>query len=293
MFVIFGASGKVGRASAASLRNAGHAVRAVVRNDAQGEPLAKIGCEIVLADLLNAASVAKAIEGAHAVQILCPLPSGDADPGGTMRRMIDVAADALRANPPSHVLALSDYGAELDHGTGITLLFHALEKQLQPAVRNLTLLRAAEHMQNWARVIPVALATGRLPSLHHPLTKRFPTVAAHDVGSLAAELLLGKPRGVVSIEGPRRISAFDVARVLSEASAREISAHEAPRNEWPAMLLHAGLSANHAQLIIDLYDTHNAGRIDVEEGIGERRFGTTEFTEVVASILPDTKAVAG
>ena len=296
MFVIFGASGKVGQVSAASLRNEGHAVRAVVRNDAQGEQLARMGCEIVLADLLDPTSVARAIEGADAVQILCPVPMGDARPGSTMHRMIDVAADALRANPPPHVLALSDYGAELDHGTGITLLFHALEKQLQTAVQNLTLLRAAEHMQNWARVIPVALATGKLPSLHHPLSKRFPTVAAQDVGLLAAELLLGESRGsgshVVSIEGPRRVAALDIARALSEVSGREISAHEVPRNDWPAMLLRAGLGADHAQLIIDLYETHNAGRIDVEEGIGERRFGRTEFTEVLASMLPDAAAVA-
>ena len=296
MFVIFGASGKVGRMSAASLRNAGHAVRAVVRNEAQGEQLARMGCEIVLADLLDPASVARAIEGADAVQILCPVPIGDAHPGSTMHRMIDVAADALRANPPPHVLALSDYGAELDHGTGITLLFHALEKQLQTAVQNLTLLRAAEHMQNWARVIPVALATGKLPSLHHPLSKRFPTVAAQDVGLLAAQLLLGESRGsgsrVVSIEGPRRVAALDIARALSEVGGREISAHEVPRNDWAAMLSRAGLGADHAQLIIDLYETHNAGRIDVEEGIGERLFGTTEFADVLASMLPDAATVA-
>jgi len=296
VFVIFGASGKVGRMSAASLRNAGHAVRAVVRNEAQGEQLARMGCEIVLADLLDPASVARAIEGADAVQILCPVPIGDAHPGSTMHRMIDVAADALRANPPPHVLALSDYGAELDHGTGITLLFHALEKQLQTAVQNLTLLRAAEHMQNWARVIPVALATGKLPSLHHPLSKRFPTVAAQDVGLLAAQLLLGESRGsgsrVVSIEGPRRVAALDIARALSEVGGREISAHEVPRNDWAAMLSRAGLGADHAQLIIDLYETHNAGRIDVEEGIGERRFGTTEFADVLASMLPDAATVA-
>ncbi|SAL19009.1 NmrA family protein [Caballeronia udeis] len=291
MFVIFGASGKVGRVSAASLRNAGHAVRAVVRNEAQGELLARMGCEIALADLTNPVSVARAMEGADAVQILCPVPMGDAQPGSTMRRMIEVAADALRANPPPHVLALSDYGAELDQGTGITLLFHILEKQLQAAVQNLTLLRAAEHMQNWARVIPVALATGKLPSLHHPLSKSIPTVAAQDVGQLAAELLAGEPRGIVSIEGPRRVSVLDVARAFSNVSRREVSAYEVPRDEWPAMLLRAGLGADHAQLIIDLYDTHNAGRIDVEEGIGERRFGTTELAEVMASMLPDNAAL--
>jgi uncharacterized protein YbjT (DUF2867 family) len=211
-----------------------------------------------------------------------------------MRRMIEVAAHALRANPPPHVVALSDYGAELDGGTGITMLFHALETQLKPVVKNLTLLRAAEHMQNWARVIPVALATGGLPSLHHPLSKRFPTVAAQDVGQLAAELLLGDVRNnaprVVSIEGPQRVSALDVARTLSDVSGREIAARELPRSEWTSTLLRAGLGANHAQLITDLYDTHNAGRIDVEEGVGERRFGTTELSEILASILPANAA---
>ena len=92
MFVIFGASGNVGRVTAAALRNAGHAVRAVVRNEAQGERLARIGCEVVLADLLKPASVAKVIDGAQAVQILCPVPNGDGQPESTMRRMIDVAA---------------------------------------------------------------------------------------------------------------------------------------------------------------------------------------------------------
>jgi NAD(P)H dehydrogenase (quinone) len=296
VFVIFGASGNVGRVTAAALRNAGHAVRAVVRNEAQGERLARIGCEVVLADLLKPASVAKVIDGAQAVQILCPVPNGDAQPESTMRRMIDVAAVALRANPPPRVLALSDYGAELDRGTGITLLFHALESQLQPVVQNLTLLRAAEHMQNWARVIPVALATGVLPSLHHPLNKRFPTVAAQDVGQLAAELLLDESRAsvprLVSIEGPRRVSALDVARALSDVSRREISAREVPRSEWTSTLLRAGLSANHSDLVTELYDAHNAGRIDVEEGIGERRFGTTELAEVLASMLPDGAVAA-
>jgi hypothetical protein len=66
-----------------------------------------------------------------------------------------------------------------------------------------------------------------------------------------------------------------------------------PRSEWTSTLLRAGLSANHADLITELCDAHNAGRIDTEEGIGKRRFGTTELLEVLASMLPDGAAVAG
>lgn len=297
MFVIFGAAGNVGRVSAAALRRAGREVRAVVRHARQGDVLAEIGCEIAVADLLDPASVARAIEGAYAVQILCPVPHADADPATTMRCMIDVSAHALRTDPPQRLLALSDYGAEHPSGTGITTLFHYLETQLAPIDSQLTFLRAAEHMHNWARLLPIALARGVLPSLHHPLSKLFPTVAAQDVGLLAAELLLDdrpakvSPR-VVSIEGEARISALDVARTLGALAHRQISAHEMPRGEWAAMLHGAGLSENHTRLITDLYDAHNAGRIDVETEISERRFGATTLADVFASILTRVAATS-
>ncbi|MDR6393305.1 NmrA family NAD(P)-binding protein [Paraburkholderia phenoliruptrix] len=291
MFVIFGAGGNVGRVSASALRRAGRDVRAVVRSAAQAAPLAQIGCEVAIADLHDRAAVARALEGASAVQMLCPVPRHDDDPATTMRRMIDASVDALRANPPPHVLALSDYGAEHASGTGITTLFHYLETRLTTLDTRLTFLRAAEHMHNWARVLPVALAKGVLPSLHHPLQKRFPTVAAPDVGALAVQLLLDdkppqrSPR-VVSIESEARVSVIDVARTIGELVGQEITAHAVPREQWPAMLEAAGLGEGHARLIVDLYDAHNAGRIDVQAGVSERRTGPTTLAQALAAIVP-------
>ncbi|RDU98996.1 NmrA family NAD(P)-binding protein [Trinickia dinghuensis] len=290
MFVIFGASGKAGGVTAAILRKAGQSVRAVVRNTRQAEPLAAIGCETVTADLTDPGSVRAAIEGAHTVQVLCPVPTGVPDPESAMRKMIDVAADALCAAPPAHVLAISDYGAQLEAGTGITLLFHYLETRLAPLAGRLTLLRSAEHMQNWARVIPVALQNGAFPSLHQPLSKVFPTVSAHDVGSIAAELLLdaaqrsNQPR-IVSVEGPRRVTVLDVARALSDVAGKNVKAFELPRGEWATAMRAAGLTESHARLITELHDAHNAGKIDIEAGMTERRFGTTTLPEVIASLL--------
>lgn len=289
MNVIFGASGKVGYATATALRNAGQPVRAVVRHVRQAEALAKIGCDIAIADLTDPALVASAIKGATAVQMLCPVPVGDADPASTMERMIDVAASALRANPPQAVLALSDYGAELDRGTGLTRLFHLLEVRLRPLATHLTLLRSAEHAQNWSAMLPVMLATGRLPSLHAPLDRAFATVATQDVGALAAELLLEAPSGktprIVSVEGPRRVSLIEVARAFSVVTGREIVAEAVPRPAWAPMLQRAGLSANHVRLITELYDAVNAGRIDVEKGVSEQRFGKTELHDVFGTML--------
>ncbi|MBC8720658.1 NAD(P)H-binding protein [Paraburkholderia sp. 31.1] len=297
MFVIFGATGHVGHASATALRRAGHQVRAVVRDATQAEALAAIGCELAIADLNDPQLVARAIDGAQAVQWLCPVPRAHDDPAAAMRRIIDAGVAALRMSAPPRLLALSDYGAEHADGTGITTLFHYLETQLRTVASSLILLRAAEHMQNWARVLPVALGRGALPSLHDPLDKLFPTVAAQDVGELAAQLLLDEgpsratPR-VVSIEGKERVSALDVARTLADLSGRPVIAHRVPRDEWSAVLRGAGLGERHAQLIVDLYDAHNAGRIDVEANISERRFGATTLRQVLRALLSGVAGTA-
>ncbi|CAM2198154.1 NAD(P)H dehydrogenase (quinone) [Paraburkholderia kururiensis] len=296
MFVIFGASGNVGRATVTALRESGRRVRAVVRDRRHAPSLEALGCEVMTVDLNDRESVERAIRGAQAVQMLCPVPDGAHDPAATMRDMIDVSAAALRAQPPTRVLVLSDYGAERDENTGITRLFHYLEQQVKPLTSNLILLRSAEHMENWARVLPAARAAGVLPSLHHPLTKCFPTVAARDVGLAAAALLQDEAptptSRVVSIEGPRRVSAWDVASALGDVLDRTIEAHALPREEWAAVLQRAGLSARHTQLIVDLYDAHNLGRIDVEAGATERRFGTTTIEAVLSELTQRTDVAA-
>ncbi|WP_321932695.1 NAD(P)H-binding protein [Burkholderia cenocepacia] len=290
MFVIFGASGNVGLSTVTALRNAGHSVRAVLRDARHRERFVQLGCDVVIADLTDANAIAAAIDGARAVQMLCPVPAADPDPAATMTRTIDAATAALAANPPPALLALSDYGAELAGNTGITRLFHDLEERLKMIPTRLTLLRSAEHLQNWARVLPVALGTGVLPSFHHPVGKVFPTVWAPDVGVVAARLLLDAPEGgrgprIVSVEGPRRVSVTAIAETLGAAAGRAIVAHELPRGTWSATLLRAGLSERHAQLIVDLYDVHNAGRIDVEAGVSERVYGTTTLEEALAVLV--------
>ncbi|WP_175905554.1 NAD(P)H-binding protein [Burkholderia seminalis] len=290
MFVIFGASGNVGLSTVTTLRQAGHAVRAVLRDARQRDRFVQLGCDVAIADLTDEHAVAAAIDGAQAVQILCPVPVADPDPAATMTRAIDVAAAALAANPPPALLGLSDYGAELEGNTGITRLFHDFEARLKTIPTQLTLLRSAEHLQNWARVLPVALGAGVLPSFHHPVGKVFPTVWAPDVGVVAARLLLDVPeRGngprIVSVEGPRRVSVTAIAETLGAAAGRSVVAHELPRETWHATLLRGGLGERHAQLIVDLYDVHNAGRIDVEADVSERAYGTTAPEDALAQLV--------
>jgi uncharacterized protein YbjT (DUF2867 family) len=285
MFVILGGNGKVGRATIAELKRLGAPARAVVRDPLAAAELGAWGCEIVLADLRDATALEVAMSGATAVQVICPLSTRADDASSDMAAIIGAMTHALDRVRPQAIVAISDYGAELGAGTGITLTFHHLETELRRIPSSLTLLRSAEHMQNWSRVAGVAARTGILFSLHHPVTKLFPTVSAPDVGLIAAHLLTsggGAAVRVVHAEGPRRYSARDVAEALGELAGRAITAAELPRSDWVGALVRGGLGTSYAELVAATNDAHNAGLIDVQEGVGEIRRGPTELREALS-----------
>jgi uncharacterized protein YbjT (DUF2867 family) len=246
--------------------------------------LEALGCQIAFAELHDSDAIRKAIEGATAVQVICPVSVRAKDAATDMANIIDAITGALTATRPETVLAISDYGAHVDSGTGITMTFHYMEARLSSVPGALIFLRSAEHMQNWARVIKPALETGVLPSFHHPISKSFPTISAPDLSGIAVELLLRKPTGsrlhIVHAEGPRRYSAADVAATLSEISGRQIVAQELPEKDWIPTLSRAGISKSYAELVFELFVAHNAGRIDVEPG-GGVRLGTTGLREAL------------
>jgi NAD(P)H dehydrogenase (quinone) len=298
MFAILGAAGKVGRSTIHELRGRGMPVRAVLRDASRAGELAALGCETAVADLRDGAALQAAISGAQAVQVICPMSVHASDAPTEMASIIETIGAALEAARPAAIVAISDYGAELDRGTGVTLTFHHLEARLRKLPASLTFLRSAEQMQNWSRHTGFAASTGVLPSMHQPLTKLFPTVSAVDVGVVAAELLTAtnsaaSPR-IVHVEGPRRYTPLDVAATLGGLLDREVTARQVPRADWIPALVRGGLGESYAALVADLYDAHNAGRIDVERGVGEVRYGETELREVLASLLRQRRpAVSG
>src|SRR5258708_17039187 len=135
MFVILGATGKVGRAPIANLRAQQAPVKAVVRASSDRADLKTFGCEIAIADLHDSTAVAKAIEGAPAVQVICPVSARAKDAPSDMAGIIDAVVGALIARPPETVLAISDYGAHVQTGNGITINFRFLQSRLNQGPR--------------------------------------------------------------------------------------------------------------------------------------------------------------
>jgi uncharacterized protein YbjT (DUF2867 family) len=189
MIAILGATGKVGGAAATELRRRGLTVRAVVRDAGKSAALAKAGCEIAVADLHDGDALKRALQGARGVLAIIPPSPKATDVLADAQGIIDAVAGALEATRPQTVVAISDYGAQHASGPGITTIFYRLEARLRATPGATTFLRSSEQMQNWMRQIRAARERGVLPSLHHPVTRPFPTVSAFDVGAVAADLL--------------------------------------------------------------------------------------------------------
>jgi NAD(P)H dehydrogenase (quinone) len=288
MFAIVGATGKVGFSTAATLRHAGHHVRAIMRDSTKAGPLRAIGCEVAEADLQHPGDLVQAISGAHAVQIICPPRSQAQDMVGDMHQSIDSLIETLERVQPELVVAISDYGAHVEYDVGMPSVFRSFEGRLRELSIRKVILRSAEHMEGWEPLIPVAIATGTLPSLHHPLDIPFPTISAHDLGMISADLML-RPRLIngeqlVHAEGPERYCANDVAAALSRLLSKTVTAVELPRDAWQ-QTLEGILSPSGARLLVNLYDAHNRGQIDVEPDAGEIRYGTSALGDALLPLL--------
>jgi uncharacterized protein YbjT (DUF2867 family) len=208
-------------------------------------------------------------------------------------KMIAAITGALEQVKPQHIVVISDYGAHHTAGTGVTLTFHRLEQRLRSNSILCTVLRSAEHMQNWSRFIHIVRETGVLPTFYHPATRLFPIVSAPDVGLIAADLLASphseKESGrVVHVEGPRRYSVQDLLKNIGAAVGRPVEARELKPRDWVSALMQGGLSESYARLVSEMYEAHNSGRIEVEPGSGEVRKGSTSLAQAFAIIAAHT-----
>lgn len=290
MFAIIGATGNVGFSTSSALRRAGVPVRAILRDTAKAARLSEIGCEIAMADLQDAGSLAKAIGDADAVQIIVPVSPRAKDPAGDLTRSIESVVDALAKARPKRVLAISDYGAHVADDIGMPRVFHGLEIRLGGLDAHVLVLRSAEHMHNWARVFPMAVASGSLPTFQDPLGMAQPTIAAQDLGVIAANLLLrpdsGRDLEVIHAEGPRRYSANDVAAAVSQLSGRVVHAQAVPRSRWKETFERT-MPASLADLLIKANDAKNeGGLVDIAPNAGEVCYGTTELIDALRALVP-------
>src|SRR6266853_1583533 len=169
MYAVTGITGKVGAAVARSLLSADQPVRAIVRDRGKGAAWADLGCDIAVADLVDAAALTKAFEGTEGVFAMLP-PVFDPAPGfPEAREFIAAMYTALVAAKPKKVVALSSIGANALQPNLLNAL-GLMEDALKTLPMPVAFLRAAWFMENAAWDIASA-REGNIQSYLQPLAR--------------------------------------------------------------------------------------------------------------------------
>jgi NAD(P)H dehydrogenase (quinone) len=283
MFAITGITGNVGGEVARNLLAAGRPVRAVVRDVRKGEAWAKRGCDLVGADINEAAALTAAFKGSEGVFVLVPSnfdPSPDFREARTTAATLSSALDAAR---PGKVVYLSTIGAQASQSNLLsqhTITEQALRKLSLPV----TFLRPGWFMENSGWDVAPA-KNGVIPSFLQPLDKPVPMVATADIGRTAAELLQEKWSGhrVVELEGRQRVTPNDIASTFAHLLGRPVRVEAVPRDTWESLFKSQGMRNPTPR--IQMLDGFNEGWIEFESGEVGSRKGNVTLQTVLQTLI--------
>jgi NAD(P)H dehydrogenase (quinone) len=284
MYVITGITGQVGGVIGRTLLEAKKPVRAVVRNAGKGREWSERGCDVALAAIEDAASLAAAFKGAEAVFVLVP-PIFDPLPEFPEARAIGAALrSALDVARPGRVVYLSTIGAQASQ-TNLLSQHGIIEKAISTVPMPLTVLRPGWFMENCAWDVAPARERGVIPSFLQPLDKPVPMVATADIGKVAAEILQEpwSGRRLVELEGPKRITPNEVGATFARLLGKPVQMEVVPRESWEALFRSQGMKNPLPR--IRMLDGFNEGWITFEQGEAGTRKGSTTLESVLKELM--------
>jgi NAD(P)H dehydrogenase (quinone) len=285
MFAITGVTGQVGGAAARALLDAGHAVRAVLRDKSKAAAWVDLGAEVAIAEVEDTEAMQAAFAGTEGVFVMVP-PNFAPQPGYPEARAAAVSlARVLAAVAPQRVVALSSIGGQRESGLGLITQVHILEEALAALPIPTAILRPTWFMENSLWDIAPARETGTVASFLQPLDRAYSMVATADIGRVIAATLVQAWQGrrVIEIEGPQRYTQNEVASLLGDVLGRKVQAQAVPREQWEALFQSQGAAWPVPR--IEMIDGFNSGWIEFEEaGVNERVIGETPYETVLAEL---------
>ncbi|MGA8030420.1 MAG: NmrA family NAD(P)-binding protein [Bryobacteraceae bacterium] len=286
MYVVAGATGQTGSAVAEWLLEHGQPVTVIVRSEEKGQPWRSRGAETAIGSLEDSDTLTRTLANAEGAYLLIPpsYTSGDFVTG--QRRVADALRRAVVDSGVPHVVFLSSVGAHLDSGTGPILGLHYAEAVLTPLSRNLTILRPAYFLENWAPVLGFAKDSGVLPSFLTP-NRKIPMIATEDIGRIAAECLVTPSTGrrIIELAGPEDYCPDDIAAILASLLDRDVHVQPVPLSAAVSTFTSAGFSPEAAKLFEEMYAGLNSGHIVYEQEGAEFREGTVNAADVLKGLL--------
>ncbi|MBZ5562943.1 MAG: NmrA family NAD(P)-binding protein [Acidobacteriia bacterium] len=289
MYAITGATGNTGSVIAEKLLARGEKVRVIGRDATRLAPLVSKGAEPFVADVTDAAGLAKAFAGATAVYAMVPPNLAAPDARAYQEQVSDSLVAALRQAAVRKAVVLSSFGAEKTEKTGPVLSLHNLEQKLDgiPTL-DAVYLRAGYFMENLLPQVGVIQTFGMMGG---PLRAdlRLPMIATRDIGAVAAELLL-KPdftgKQARELLGQRDVSYAELAPIVSQAIGKPgLMYMQLPPEQLKPAFIQMGMSASMADLILEMSEALNSGYMAPLEPRSERNSTPTSIETFVAEVF--------
>lgn len=284
MFLVTGITGNVGGAAARQLTKNGHAVRALARDPKKAAAWSAQGVDVRQGEFTEVSSLAEALQGAEGAYLMLP-PLLSPSPGfPEAKAMIAAFREALGKAPPKRLVVLSSIGSQQTSKLGHITTTHLLEQGLSDLPCPTAFVRAGSFLENYSYALNVAAATGTFDTFLDPIDRRYPMIAAEDIGREVARLLTGNWSGKKVIELGSPMSARDLAGAMSEALGRPVEARSIPRDQWTGRLQAQGMQPNWIAMFEEMEDGFNSGWIGFGVPGTEPVAGTITATEFFTRI---------
>jgi uncharacterized protein YbjT (DUF2867 family) len=245
------------------------------------------GAEIAVGSQDDVDYLVKATRDCDALFWVTPPGYGSDNVRAFQNRLGKAAAAAIRTNRIPRVVNLSSIGAEQDSGVGLIGGLHDVEGLLDEAAEHVTHLRPGFFFENLLMQLDSIRQYGRI-SLPISGSRSFPMIASRDIGLVAAERLAGDDwtgQSAGELHGSADLSFDEVAGILSETCERSVEYVRSDRKQARQLLLAHGVSENFADLMLEMYDAADAGRLHPVEPRSAETTTPTTLTEFVHEVM--------
>lgn len=191
------------------------------------------GARIAIADIRDVGALRHVYRQGERLYMLNPSADPSTDTQARERETVSSMLRALEGSGIKKVVAHSTSGARPGELMGDLNVLYEMEEGLKSTGIPTSVLRATYYMSNWDGALAKAKDDGILRTFF-PADLKIPMVAPHDLGVVAADLLMAPIEQSECIygEGPARYSSADVAAALAAALGRDVTVQTIPERDW-------------------------------------------------------------
>jgi len=202
-------------------------------------------------------------------------------------RLGRAAASAVKTNKIQWVVNLSAIGAQHDSGVGPICGLHDVEQLFNNTSANVTHLRPGFFFENLLWQLDSIRKWGRI-SLPISGTQHYPMIATRDIGRYAGMRLTNHDwtgRFVQELHGPADLTFKEVAETVGEVLGRKMVYIKCDRQEARDAMLVNGMSENAADLMLEMYEAVESGKMRTTQPRSDETTTTTTLSEFVREVI--------